>query len=97
VDVLPPAQRIAGVLVATAPELVARKLLAYRRRRGQPKAGTDWRDLAVLLLAFPELKTEQGAVRDRLDALGADAEDVAAWRALVREPIEAEPSDGDDG
>ena len=39
VDDLPPAQRIEGILVVTPPELIARKLLAYRRRRGQPKSG----------------------------------------------------------
>ena len=96
VEALPPAQRIGGILVVTVPELIARKLLAYQRRKGQPKSGTDWRDLAVLLLAFPELKQETGAVLDRLRALGAVEHDLAAWRALVREPIVAEPDAEDD-
>jgi hypothetical protein len=47
VEALPPAKRIGGILVVMVPELIARKLLAYRRRKGQPKSGTDWRDLAV--------------------------------------------------
>ena len=42
------------------PELIAHKVIAYHARRGQPKAGTDWRDLAMLLLTFPELKKEKG-------------------------------------
>lgn len=96
VEELPPAQRIGGILVATVPELIARKLLAYQRRKGQPKSGTDWRDLAVLLLAFPELKTEAGAVGDRLRALGAREDDMAAWRALVAEAIRAEPDENDE-
>lgn len=95
VEELPPAQRIGGILVATVPELIARKLLAYQRRKGQPKSGTDWRDLAVLLLAFPELKTEAGAVGDRLRALGAREDDMA-WRALVAEAIRAEPDENDE-
>jgi len=30
------------------PVLIAHKVIAYHARRGQPKAGTDWRDLAML-------------------------------------------------
>lgn len=93
VESLPPAQRIEGILVVTLPELIARKVLALHRRKGRPKAGTDWRDLATLLLKFPDLKTETGSVHDRLQALGADAEEVEEWRALVRERIEPEPDD----
>ena len=96
VEELPPAQRIRGILVVTVPELIARKLLAYRRRKGQPKSGTDWRDLAVLLLAFLALKAETGPVADRLRVLGAEEDDMAAWRALVQEPIQAEPDEGDE-
>ncbi len=93
VGTLPPAQRIEGILVVTVPELIARKLLAMHGRKGQPKAGTDWRDLATLLLKFPDLKTESGPVRDRLQALGADTDELAAWNAMVREAIEPEPAD----
>ena len=77
----------------TVPELIARKLLALHRRRGQPKAGTDWRDLATLLLKFPDLKAETGPVADRLNALAANPEELLAWRALVQEAIEPEPTD----
>lgn len=95
VEVLPPAKRIAGIRVVTVPELIARKLLAYRRRKGQPKSGTDWRDMAMLLLAFPELKADTGAVADRLCALGATQAEMEAWRALVQEPIVAEAGEED--
>src|SRR5579862_3294590 len=74
---LPPAQRVKKVLVVTPPELIAGKVAAWVRRRGKPKAGSDWRDLAMLLLTFPELKTEEGPVRERLR--GADqSEDLLA-------------------
>lgn len=56
VATLPPSRRIAEVLVATPEELIALKVIAYHMRRGQPKSGTDWRDIAMLLLAFPDLK-----------------------------------------
>jgi hypothetical protein len=95
VATFPAAQRIADVLVVTPPELIAGKVMALEARRGKPKAGTDWRDLAMLLLTFPELKAEQGPVRERLEAAGAGAAVLAAWQALVEQEIAAE--DEDDG
>ena len=93
VDELPPAQRVKKVLVVTPPELIAGKLAAWVRRRAKPKAGTDWRDLAQLLLTFPDLKTEEGPVAERLRAAGASAEVLAAWKELVAQKIEPEDED----
>ena len=90
VTVLPPARRIGGILVVVPEELIAGKLIAFHRRQGTPKSGTDWRDLAVLLLAFPELKTESGPVRQRLEAAAAEPSVIAAWERLVAQAIEAE-------
>ena len=72
VETLPEAQRIAGVLVMTPAALIAGKVVAYQQRRGQPKSGTDWRDLA--LLTFPALKRDAGPVVDQLYAAGATPE-----------------------
>lgn len=90
---LPPAKRVKKVLVATPPEVIAGKLAAWVKRRHKPKAGTDWRDLAMLLLTFPELKTEEGPVLERLQAAGADEEVLAAWNELVAQDIQAEDED----
>ncbi len=87
---LPPARRIAQVLVASPEELIALKVIAYHQRRGQPKSGTDWRDLAMLLLAFPELKREGGEVAERLRAASAGEDVSNLWRDLVRQPIQPE-------
>lgn len=87
VDKLPSAQRIAGVLVLHPPALIASKVIAYERRRGQPKAGTDWRDIAMLLLTFPELKQEHGAVAACLHEAGADEAIFLAWKELVSQDI----------
>lgn len=86
---LPPARRIAQVLVATPAELIALKVIAYHHRRGQPKSGTDWRDLAMLLLAFPELKASDGPVLERLKAENAGDEIMKVWDDLVRLEIQA--------
>lgn len=90
VDALPPTRRHEEVLVVTPEELVASKVLAYHRRRGKPKAGTDWRDLAMLLLAFPELKVAAGPVRERLLAARADDRALATWEELVAQEITPE-------
>ncbi len=89
---LPPAERIEDVLVMSPPELIAHKVISYHARRGQPKAGTDWRDLAMLLLTFPELKKEQGAVSEALGLMKADEGVMKKWSELVVQEI-VEPED----
>jgi Nucleotidyl transferase AbiEii toxin, Type IV TA system len=80
---LPHAQRIEEVLVTSPPDLIAQKVISYHARRGQPKSGTDWRDLAMLLLTFPELKKEQGAVNEALKSSGVKKEVMDTWSELV--------------
>ena len=84
---LPPVQRIEGVLVVTPAELIAGKVISCVRRKGKPKSFTDRRDLAHMLLRFPELKAEKGIVQQRLEAEGADEQTLAFWRELVAEEI----------
>lgn len=93
VNELPPTRRIAEILVATPAELIAQKVIAYHSRRGQPKSGTDWRDIAMLLLAFPELKNENSAVAERLRAANASDEVTDLWKELVKQEIR--PTDED--
>lgn len=95
VESLPRAQRIENVLVMTPPELIAHKVISYHARRGQPKAGTDWRDLAMLLLTFPELKEEQGAVSEALRSMKAGEEVMKAWSELVAQEILEPEDDGE--
>lgn len=94
---LPRAERIEDVLVMSPPELIAHKVISYHSRRGQPKAGTDWRDLAMLLLTFPELKEEHGAVSEALKSSGANEEAMVAWRELVSQVILASDEDQEFG
>lgn len=95
VDSLPSAQRLAGVLVMAPAELIASKVVSYCHRRAQPKSGTDWRDIAMLLLKFPELKSDVGLVADCLLAVGAEPEIIAVWKELVAQEIEAPDTDDD--
>jgi Nucleotidyl transferase AbiEii toxin, Type IV TA system len=89
---LPHAERIEDVLVISPPELIAHKVVSYHARRGQPKSGTDWRDLAMLLLTFPELKAEEGSVTESLKLLGAKDEVMETWAELVAQEL-IEPGD----
>lgn len=80
---LPPAQRLAQVLFMEPAELIASKVIAFHQRRDKPKGNMDWRDLAKLLLTFPELKSDGGAVVERLQAAGAEEAVIAVWKSLV--------------
>jgi hypothetical protein len=92
---LPGTRTIEGIKVLSPAELVASKVVSYHARRGKPKSGTDWRDLAVLLLTFPELKNEAGEVTQILRSSGADESLLQVWRELVAQEIELETIDGD--
>lgn len=94
VDSLPPAQRVGGVLVIAPAELIASKVIGYYRRRGTPKSFTDRRDIAMLLLQFPELKQASGPVADALRPAEEEAEILATWNELAAQEIQ--PPDADD-
>lgn len=93
VTTLPPTRRIAQILVATPEELVAQKVIAVHQRSGQPKSFTDRRDLAMLLLAFPGLKTNEGPVNSSLQASGASPQVFQLWSEIVDQEIR--PTDED--
>jgi hypothetical protein len=95
VEALPPVERIDGVLVVTPEELIAGKVMSCVRRKGQPKSFTDRRDLAHMLLRYPDLKREHGEVRQRLAAHGANEQVFAFWTELVATEILPEEEDGE--
>lgn len=93
IDQLPHTRQISEIQVITPPNLIASKVISYHRRQGKPKSGTDWRDLAMLLLAFPELKSDLGLVYDSLQVSGAKVEEFDLWRKLVATEFEMEDDD----
>ena len=94
VESLPLTQRIEQILVMAPAELIASKVISYYQRRGKPKAGTDWRDLALLLLKFPELKRNSSLVIDCLNASQAEPAILTLWQDIVA--TEIEPEDDED-
>lgn len=93
VDTLPPTEQIADVRVLEPAELVISKLTAWVSRRGKPKAGTDWRDLALLLLTFPELRDQGSSIDQRLRESGADEAVLAAWEEMRHQALSREDDD----
>ena len=75
-------------------DLIAAKVMACHQRQGQPKSGTDWRDVAMLLLAFPELKRERSPVFDCMKAAGAARGALTLWKQFATQEIR--PADEDE-
>lgn len=92
---LPESQVVEDIRILTPPALIALKVMSYNSRRGKPKAGTDWRDLAMLLLTFPELKSESGAVSESLRSFNAGEEVMKEWHGWVVQQISL-PEDEDE-
>ena len=92
---LPDSEVIENVRVLSPAELIASKIVSFQSRRGKPKSGTDWRDIAVLLLKFPELKTERGEVSEILARRGASTEILDTWYEIVAQELRVEDEDED--
>jgi hypothetical protein len=90
VTALPPARRVKNVLVAAPPEVIAGKMIRMVGRRKTLKTYQDQADMYHLLLTFPELKTEEGPVSERLGAAGAGEDVMAAWKEMVAQGIQPE-------
>ena len=95
VNELPNVELIENVQVLSPAELIASKVVSFNARKGKPKAGTDWRDLAVLLLQFPELKSETSEVLKILQRRGVDEKILDAWRELAVQDLQVEDDDED--
>ena len=84
---LPAFQLVEDVPIVSPPQLIALKVASYYTRRGKAKSFLDRRDLALLLLAFPELKNETGPVEGSLKDFGVSEDVMNSWRELVAEEI----------
>ncbi|MEM9117505.1 MAG: nucleotidyl transferase AbiEii/AbiGii toxin family protein [Cyanobacteria bacterium P01_F01_bin.56] len=95
VETLPAANRIENVLILSPAALIAQKVIAFHQRRGKPKAGTDWRDIAMLLLTFPDLKQDPGTVTDALVEAQVSVDILAVWQEMVQQDIQPIDEDED--
>jgi hypothetical protein len=87
VDHLPPAQAVGDMLVVDPAVLVCHKILSMVSRPKTAKGLTDAADLRRLLLAFPDLKKDEGDVLECLRSAGATQAHLNAWRDVVSQEI----------
>jgi len=88
----PATEKIENILVLSPVELLASKVIAYHSRKGKPKAGTDYRDLGMLLLRFPELKEK---VSESLRAKNVGAAVLKTWAEIASQDFQFENEDED--
>lgn len=94
-ELLPATEDFEKIRVLSRIELIISKVLSYESRRGKPKAGTDWRDLAMLVTRFPELKTKDGDVQRLLVERDASKFALDFWNELVEQDFSVEDDDND--
>lgn len=88
----PATETIENILVLSPVELLASKAIAYHSRKGNPKAGTDYRDLGMLLLRFPELKEK---VSETLRTKNVGEAVLKTWAEIERQDFQFENEDED--
>mgnify|MGYP000312413280 CR=1 FL=1 len=86
---------VENILVLSPAELIASKVISFQSRFGKSKSWTDRRDLTVLLLQFPELKSETGEVAEILRRNEAGEKVFDAWREIVAQDLQVEDEDED--
>jgi hypothetical protein len=94
-SVTPASRVVEGIQVLTPAELIVSKVLSYVSRRGNPKSGTDWRDLAMLLVSYPDLKKGDGVIGDMLAERGAGQQATEFWAELADQEISSAGEDDD--
>ncbi len=92
IENFPETETVEDIRVLSPLELIASKVISYHSRRGKPKSGTDWRDLAVLLLQFPELKEKVSA---NLQAKNVGEAILETWAEIESQSFEFEDEDED--
>ena len=88
-----PATEIVEEIQVLSPlELIVSKVISFKSRYGKPKSWTDRRDIAVLLLRFPELK-EKVAENLRVKNVGEAV--LKVWTEISEENFQFEDEDED--
>ena len=92
VEKFPDTEIIENIQILSPLELIVSKVISFQSRYGKPKSWTDRRDLAVLLLRFPELKEK---VLPNLQAKNVNAEVLETWTEIESQGFEFEDEDED--
>ena len=88
----PETEIVENIQILSPLELIVSKIIAFQSRYGKPKSWTDRRDLAVLLLRFPELKEKVSAVLKEKNVGEAVLE---TWAEIESQDFQIEDEDED--
>ncbi len=88
----PDTKIVEEIQVLSPLELIVSKVISFQSRYGKPKSWTDKRDLAVLLLRFPELKEK---VSENLQAKNVGKAVLQIWTEIARQDFQFEDEDED--
>ena len=88
----PETEIVENIQVLSPLELIVSKIISFQSRYGKPKSWTDRRDLAVLLLRFPELKEKVAA---NLQAKNVGEAVLETWAEIERQDFQFEDEDED--
>jgi hypothetical protein len=89
---LPEMQKVEDIQVLSPLELIVSKIISFQSRYGKPKSWTDRRDLAVLLLRFPELKEK---VSETLQSKNVSKSILEIWAEISSQDFQSEEDDED--
>ena len=85
-------ETVEQIQVLSPLELIIYKVISFNSRYGKPKSWTDRRDLAVLLLRFPELKEK---VSENLRKKNVGKAVLETWAEIEKQELEFEVEDED--
>ena len=88
----PDIEIIEEIQILSPLELIVSKVISFQSRYGKPKSWTDRRDLAVLLLRFPELKEK---VAENLHSKNVGDAVLETWAEIARQDFQLEETDED--
>ncbi len=88
----PDTETIEDIRILSPVELIVSKVISFQSRFGKPKSWTDRRDLAVLLLRFPELKEK---VSETLQAKNVGEAVLETWAEIASQDFQFEETDED--
>ncbi len=92
IENFPETETIEKIQILSPLELIVSKVISFQSRYGKPKSWTDRRDLAVLILRFPELKEKVAA---NLQAKNVGKAVLETWAEIESQSFEFEGEDED--
>ena len=92
IEKFPETEIVEEIQVLSPLELIVSKVISFQSRYGKPKSWTDRRDIAVLLLRFPELKEK---VSENLQAKNIGEAILKVWTEISEENFQFEDDDED--